>query len=64
MEPIREADIAAFAKGGAQMANAVIRQPFTLYMTVALIYLAMTTVITIAVARLEIYANRHLRGGK
>lgn len=45
----------------AQMANAVIRQPFTLYMTVALIYLAMTTVITIAVARLEIYANRHLR---
>jgi polar amino acid transport system permease protein len=45
----------------AEMANAVIQQPFTLYMTVAVIYLGMTTVITLAVSRLEIRANRHLR---
>lgn len=48
----------------AEMANAVIQQPFTLYMTVAVIYLAMTTVITFAVSRLEIRANRHLRGAR
>lgn len=46
----------------AEMANAVIQQPFTLYMTVAAIYLAMTTVITLVVSRLELRANRHLRG--
>jgi polar amino acid transport system permease protein len=46
----------------AEMANAVIQQPFTLYMTVAAIYLAMTTVITLIVSRLELRANRHLRG--
>lgn len=48
----------------AEMANAVIQQPFTLYMTVAVIYLAMTTVITFAVSRLEMRANRHLRGAR
>jgi polar amino acid transport system permease protein len=48
----------------AEMANAVIQQPFTLYMTVAVIYLAMTTVITLAVSQLEIRANRHLRGAR
>lgn len=48
----------------ADMANAVIHRPFTLYMTVALIYLAITTVITLVVARLEVRANRHLRGAR
>ena len=48
----------------AEMANAVIQQPFTLYMTVAVIYLAMTTVITLAVSQLEMRANRHLRGAR
>jgi octopine/nopaline transport system permease protein len=48
----------------AEMANAVIHKPFTLYVTVALIYLAMTTVITVAVSRLEVRANRHLRGAR
>lgn len=48
----------------ADMANAVIHRPFTLYMTVALIYLAMTTVITVVVSRLELRANRHLRGAR
>ncbi len=48
----------------AEMANAVIHKPFTLYMTVAAIYLAMTTVITIVVGRLEIRANRHMRGAR
>ena len=48
----------------AEMANAVIQQPFTLYMTVAAIYLAMTTVITLIVSRLEFRANRHMRGAR
>ncbi|ANH08339.1 ABC transporter permease [Shinella sp. HZN7] len=46
----------------AKMANSLIHRPFLLYMTVALIYLAMTTVITFAVGWLEQRANRHLRG--
>lgn len=46
----------------AQMATSVTRQPFTMYMTVALIYLAITTIITFGIAALEKYANRHLRG--
>lgn len=45
----------------AQMATAVTRQPFTMFMIVALIYLAITTLITFGVAALERYANRHLR---
>lgn len=48
----------------AKMANSVLHRPFTLYMTVALIYLAMTTVITFVVGRLELRANRHLRGAR
>lgn len=48
----------------AKMANSILHRPFTLYMTVALIYLGMTTVITFAVGRLEIRANRHLRGAR
>ena len=46
----------------AKMANSVLHRPFLLYMTVALIYLAITTVITLAVGWLEVRANRHLRG--
>lgn len=46
----------------AKMANSLIHRPFLLYLTVALIYLAMTTVITFAVGWLEQRANRHLRG--
>jgi octopine/nopaline transport system permease protein len=48
----------------AQMATSVTRQPFTMYMTVALIYLAITTLITFGVAALEKYANRHLHGAR
>jgi octopine/nopaline transport system permease protein len=48
----------------AQMATSVTRQPFTMYMTVALIYLAITTLITFGVAALEKYANRHLRAAR
>ena len=48
----------------AKMANASLHKPFTLYMVVALIYLAITTVITFVVARLEVRANRHLRGAR
>ncbi|MCR6499403.1 ABC transporter permease [Shinella sp. CPCC 101442] len=48
----------------AKMANSLLHRPFLLYMTVALIYLAMTTVITFAVGWLETRANRHLRGAR
>ena len=48
----------------AKMANSIIHRPFLLYMTVALIYLAVTTVITSIVAWLELRANRHLRGAR
>ncbi|WP_421592842.1 ABC transporter permease [Shinella sp. M27] len=48
----------------AKMANSLIHRPFLLYMTVAVIYLAMTTVITLAVGWLERRANRHLRGAR
>lgn len=48
----------------AEMATAVTRKPFTMFMTVALIYLAITTLITLAVAALERYANRHLAGAR
>ncbi|QDC02373.1 ABC transporter permease subunit [Mesorhizobium sp. 8] len=46
----------------AKMANSVVHRPFLLYVTVAMIYLAMTTVITLVVGQLEVRANRHLRG--
>ena len=48
----------------AQMATSVTRAPFTMYMAVALIYLAITTLITFGIAALEKYANRHLRGAR
>lgn len=47
--------------GAARIVNASVKQPFMLYMIAALIYLGITTVITIVVARLEAHANRHLR---
>lgn len=48
----------------AEMATTVTVKPFTMYFTVAVIYLAITTGITLSVAGLEKYANRHLRGGR
>lgn len=48
----------------AKLANSVLHRPFTLYMAVAIIYLAMTTVITFTIGRLELRANRHLRGAR
>lgn len=48
----------------AKMANSVLHRPFTLYVIVAIIYLAMTTVITWAVGQLEVRANRHVRGAR
>lgn len=45
-----------------ELATAVTHKPFFMFMTVALIYLAITTVITILVAGLERYANRHMEG--
>ena len=48
----------------AEMATAVTRKPFTMFMTVALIYLAITTIITLSGAGLEKYANRHLRSAR
>lgn len=44
----------------AEMATTVTLKPFTMYCVVALIYLAITTAITLAVYGLELYANRHL----
>jgi polar amino acid transport system permease protein len=44
----------------AEIATTVTVKPFTMYFIVALIYLAITTVITLVVAGLEKYANRHL----
>ncbi len=46
----------------AQMATTVTMKPFTMYFVVALIYLAITTVLTLSVMVLEKYANRHLEG--
>jgi polar amino acid transport system permease protein len=48
----------------AKMANSVLHRPVTLYVIVAIIYLAMTTVITWAVGQLEVRANRHVRGAR
>ncbi len=44
----------------AQMATTVTMKPFTMYFVVALIYLAITTVLTLSVMVLEKYAGRHL----
>ena len=48
----------------AEMATTVTNKPFTMYITVAFIYLCITTVITLAVMVLEKYANKHLVGGR
>ncbi len=48
----------------AEMATSVTTKPFTMFMVVALIYLCITTVITLAVMALEKYANRHLEGSR
>jgi polar amino acid transport system permease protein len=44
----------------AEIATTVTVKPFTMYGIVAVIYLAITTVLTLVVAGLEKYANRHL----
>ena len=44
----------------AEMATTLTGQPFTMYLVVALIYLAMTSLVVASVARLERRANRHL----
>lgn len=44
----------------AEMATTLTGQPFTMYLVVALIYLAMTSLVVGSVARLERRANRHL----
>ncbi len=48
----------------AEMATTVTLKPFTMYITVALIYLSITTVITLVVMALEKYANKHLAGSR
>ena len=48
----------------AEMATAVTLKPFMMYMVVALIYLSITTVITLVVMALEKHANRHLEGAR
>ncbi|MEN8246872.1 MAG: ABC transporter permease [Thermodesulfobacteriota bacterium] len=48
----------------AEMATAVTFKPFLMYMIVALIYLSITTIITLVVMILEKYANRHLEGAR
>jgi len=48
----------------ADMARAVTMKPFTMYFVVAMIYLAITTVLTLSVMALEKYANRHLEGAR
>jgi polar amino acid transport system permease protein len=46
----------------AEMATAVTLKPFTMYMIVAVIYLCITTVITLVMMALEKHANRPLAG--
>jgi len=48
----------------AEMATTVTNKPFTMFIVVALIYLCITSVITLAVMALERYANRHLATGR
>ncbi len=48
----------------AEIATTVTLKPFTMYFIVALIYLAITTVITLTVTGLEKYANRHLESAR
>ena len=44
----------------AEIATTTTLKPFTMYAVVAVIYLAITTVLTLVVAGMEKYANRHL----
>ena len=44
----------------AEMATTLTGQPFTMYLVVALIYLALTSLVVASVARLERRAHRHL----
>jgi polar amino acid transport system permease protein len=44
----------------AEMATTLTGQPFTMYLVVAVIYLAFTSLVVVSVARLERRANRHL----
>ena len=46
----------------AEMATTVTLKPFAMHMVVALIYLSITTIITLGVMALEKHANRHLEG--
>ena len=48
----------------AEMATTVTLKPFTMYIVVALIYLCITSVITLVVMGLEKYANRHLAASR
>ncbi len=48
----------------AEMATTVTLKPFTMYGVVALIYLLITTVITLVMFGLEKYANKHLAGSR
>ena len=48
----------------AEMATTVTSKPFTMYIIVALIYLCITSVITLAVMALEKYANKHMVTGR
>ena len=47
----------------AEIATSITMKPFTMYMVVAIIYLAFTTIIMIVVRVLEKFANRHLLTG-
>jgi len=48
----------------AEMATAVTLKPFTMYVIVALIYLGITTAITLVLMALEKHSNRHLVGAR
>ncbi len=45
----------------AEMATTLTGKPFTMYLVVAMIYLAFTSLVVLTVSRLELQANRHLR---
>lgn len=45
----------------AQMATSVTGKPFVMYLAVAIIYLCITTLLTLTTLGLEKYANRHLQ---
>ena len=45
----------------AEQATTTSQKPFTMYLVVAVIYLAFTSLVVFGVAALETHANRHLR---